>query len=419
MAAEAHGSLTKSKQHTSSHLKQSVGKEVKPFQQFLQKFGNDWAMTFAGVLAYNLLMSMLPIAIALVSILGFVLGHSNLDMIVSKISQVFPAQTSQQDAIKLALEALSKQAGYLAIIAVVLAVYSGSRLFIMVENCLDIVYRVRPRAFLKQNIIALLMFILFIILIPVMVFASTLPSFIVNFLGNIPAFSQISLVKTLLTNPFVLYIVGILGGLLAALILFEAIYLVVPNQKVSVKNSWRGALVAAIATTIYLNLFPLYSQFFLKNYVGQVGFAVILLLFFYYFAVILMLGAEVNAFFSEKVRPIPNDLATFVSTMVGTLNKDIPDVEGSPHTNPQPTENADRAHIASAHEQENRIANKNMQQQQPIAYKNRLFAESKKDHKPVVKKEQGTSKIWAVLSVAIGSALTVVIQLFQQRHHGK
>jgi uncharacterized BrkB/YihY/UPF0761 family membrane protein len=65
----------------------------------------------------------------------------------------------------------------------------------------------------------------------------------------------------------------------------------------------------------------------MKNYVGQAGFAVILLVFFYYFAIILILGAEINAFFLEKVCPLPNDLVTFVSTMANKLNRDIPEAE--------------------------------------------------------------------------------------------
>ena len=40
-------------------------------------------------------------------------------------------------------------------------------------------------------------------------------------------------------------------------------------------------------------------------------------------AVILLLGAEVNAFFAEGVRAIPNDVATFVSLMAAQLHKDV------------------------------------------------------------------------------------------------
>jgi len=55
-------------------------------------------------------------------------------------------------------------------------------------------------------------------------------------------------------------------------------------------------------------------------------------------------GAEINAFFVEGVRPLPNDLATFVSTLAGRLNKDIPEDEAETHVDTRPTEAADKEH---------------------------------------------------------------------------
>jgi hypothetical protein len=106
------------------------------------------------------------------------------------------------------------------------------------------------------------------------------------------------------------------------------------------RHGWLGALVAAVALQFYLVLFPLYAAHFLKGTAGVAGFTVILLIFFYYFGVILFLGAEVNAFVTEGVRPMPNDLATFVSTMAGKLNEDIPTDERKDHVDTKPTDQA-------------------------------------------------------------------------------
>lgn len=406
---------------TTGKLIQSAGKDIKPFREFLTKFSNDWSMTFAGVLAYGLLTAMLPIAIALVAILGLVLGAANRNNIIQQVSKVFPGLAGQQNAVTLAIDQISKQAGLLAIIAVALAIFGGSRLFITMEATLDIIYRVRPRPFIQQNLMAFGMFTLFIILVPIMVFASSAPSFILNFLGQNPVLSTLPFVKSVVSNPFVTYTAGIAGGLIAAFLLFEAIYFVVPNQHISWHNSWRGAIVAAVAMTIFLNLFPLYIQYFLKNYAGQIGFAVILLLFFYYFAVILMLGAEVNAFFFEGVRPLPNDLATFVSTMAGTLNRDIPKSEAKAHQNPQPTEAKERAHIAEIRNQQEETQEENQKQQRSLAAR---FLQKREQTQPTqpsqeTQKAQKQSRIWAIVSVVVGSAMTVLIELTQLHHKSK
>ncbi|HZU03465.1 MAG TPA: YihY/virulence factor BrkB family protein, partial [Ktedonobacteraceae bacterium] len=204
---------------------------------------------------------------------------------------------------------------------------------------------------------------------------------------------------------------SILGSLLVSFILFEAIYIVVPNQHISFRNSWLGAVVAAIALQIYLTLFPLYAARFLGGYVGQAGFAVILLAFFYYFAVILLIGAEVNAFFAERVRPIPNDLVTFVSTMAGRLNRDFPTAESASHQNPKPTVRADDAHIADTLKQERQVQEKNAQKQQRIAVSN-LSRDQARQKAP---RTQSPSKLTTALEVIAGSALAMIIALLRLR----
>jgi hypothetical protein len=44
---------------------------------------------------------------------------------------------------------------------------------------------------------------------------------------------------------------------------------------------------------------------------------VILLLFFYYFATILILGAQINAYFFEHYKPLSEGLGTYLSQMYG------------------------------------------------------------------------------------------------------
>jgi hypothetical protein len=77
---------------------------------------------------------------------------------------------------------------------------------------------------------------------------------------------------------------------------------------------------------------------------GVAGLFALLLVFFYYFAAILLLGAEVNAFFVEGVRPMPNDLVAFTTIMAGKLNEDIPEGEAQTHVDTKPTEQADKEH---------------------------------------------------------------------------
>ena len=419
MATAAQKKNVGSSSGSKTDLIKDVKKDTRPIQKFINKFNNDWVMNFAGIMAYNLMLAIFPIAIALLGIAGLILsGDPTLKTsIINQASKI----AGLGSLVTLAADQLGKDAGILLIIAILTSVFGGSRLFVTLEGILDILYRVRPRPVIRQNLIAIGMLILFIILIPIMVAASVIPS-LFQLLLNSPTLKSIPVVSTL-TSGFggglLVNLVSAAVGVLIAFILFESIYFVVPNQKISWRNSWKGALSAAVLLEIFLIAFPFYTTHFLKGYAGQVGLIIILLIFFYYFAVILLLGAEVNAFFSEKVQPLPNDLVTFVSTMGGKLNRDIPEAESDTHVNTHPTDSADKAHVSDELQHEDTIQTRNKHIQHQIASAAQSNDEARDAAKERKKQAQGPGKLIAILSAVAGTALAFLFQVLQLRHHGK
>src|SRR5438874_1060138 len=199
-----------------SEVVQTAEKKVKPFQQFMAKFSNDWSMTFAAGLAYNLLMSIFPIVIALVAVLGLILNSLSpaaYTNVINSALSAFPKQTGAQPLLLGAIDQVKKDAGILTLIAVILALFNGSRLFIYIEGVFDIIYHVRPRNMIPQNVMALVMMVVFIILLPIMVATASAPTFVLSLLqktplGSIPGIGIFFTVS------------GIVGGVLAAFLLF-------------------------------------------------------------------------------------------------------------------------------------------------------------------------------------------------------
>src|SRR2546421_2102833 len=407
---------TDTKQRGVTGALQSVEKETRPFQQFITKFNNDWSTTLSAALAYNLLMAIFPIALAILAILGFVLGslsQTEYTHVKTQLLTVLPV--SSQGIVDGATNQLAKSSTILALVAVVLALFNGSRLFILMEGIFGIIYHVRHRTFIKQNLMAIGMLILFIILIPIMAFASTVPALVLSILPG---------------SGIVGFLGGILGGLIASYILFQAIYMVVPNQHISFRNSWLGALVAAIALDIYLTLFPLYVQHFLASGpAASLGSAIFLLIFFYYFAIILLIGAEVNAFFLEGVRATPVDLITLVHITTSHLPKSKEDKEqqaAASHKDKPIGTAATETHV------DDTVANSDLkaysaitnatapaphrQEQQTSAGSARdkdekkEERETKKDHaKPT------TSRVGTAIEALAGTALAFVVELVRMR----
>ncbi|MGH2479863.1 MAG: YihY/virulence factor BrkB family protein, partial [Ktedonobacteraceae bacterium] len=224
-----------------------------------------------------------------------------------RFQHIFPS-TLSSNLLQLALASLNRHAGFLGLLAIITAIFGGSRLFISIEGYFAIIYRTTPRKIIAQNVMAFLMLLLYIVLTPLMIFASSVPALLLVLVQN-SALNQIPGVTRLAQNSLLLSTGSILGSLVVSWILFEAIYLIVPNQKISFKKSWMGAVVSAILLQLFLFLFPLYITHFMGNYTGEAGFLVIFLLFFYYFAVILLLGAEINAYFVEGVPALPDNVA--------------------------------------------------------------------------------------------------------------
>ncbi len=284
---------------------QTAVKNAKPLLDFWNKFNNDWSWSLSAALAYNLLMAMFPFFTATLAILGIILGGlspQEYNTLINYFMKIFPGATSTQISAILngASQQLSNASGLLWIITVGFAIYYGSRLFVLMEDCFGIIYHIRPRTFIAQNATAIGMLFLFILLIPVSIGAGTLSSLAIS----------------LLPDPFsgsIAIVIQILGGYVAIYLLFQAIYIIIPNQKIRFRKSWRGAAAAALLLQLYVLLFPYYVQHFLSGLAAAVGSVVILLIFFYYFAIIFILGAEINAYFAEGIMT-NSGLVTTIST---------------------------------------------------------------------------------------------------------
>jgi membrane protein len=287
---------------------QTAGKGFKSIRDFVTKINNDWVLGFASGIAFNLLVAIIPITIALIALVGFIYGDLNPNLqqeFIKQIQHVFPEPIPSQEIVGLALASLNKNAGLLGLIAIVLAIFAGSGLFVSMEGYFDIIYRRPTRDLIPQYLMAIGMIFLFGVLTPLMVASGSLPALVYSFIEKTPL-SQIP------DNGFLFDALGIFSRLFVTWVLMELIYVIVPNQHISFRNSWLGALLAAIALQIYLTLFPFYVTHFLSGYTGAIGLAVITMFFFYYSAVILLVGAEVNAFFAEGIPPLSENPARLI-----------------------------------------------------------------------------------------------------------
>ncbi len=298
-------------QHTASTSASSTrskpaspwGERKQALLDFWAKCSNDWIFNFSGLLAYTLLMSIFPLFLVVLAIAGLSLNQLSpeaLTSLANSLKAALPGQTGGAivDAV---LNNLRKSTGLLFALGLLLALFSGSRLFVTIENSMSVIFRLRPRDAIHQNIMAFSMVLLFVVLVPILFLASSASDAIAQalFAGS--------------ANKTLARALGLLTAFVAAAVLFGAIYIVVPNRPVHWKEVWKGTLVGAALLVLYELLFPLYQNMFLKpgNYGSVAGFAIVILVFFYYFAFILLLGAEVNSWAIGQ-RQTASDIASII-----------------------------------------------------------------------------------------------------------
>jgi membrane protein len=257
---------------------------------FWIKINNDWIFNLAGVLAYNFLLATVPILVLLLAAAGYALGFgspSTQSLIQRAIANVLPQPIGPQ-LVGTVADHLRTSARWLLIVGIATSLVTGSRLFITLEGCFGIIFRLRGRHPVPQNVMALGMLAVYIVLAPLLIFASIAPSALVDALYPHPH---------TLWSQAAIQIGGILVALLAAFLLFMLTYVVVPNRQRERWRIWRGTLVATALLVAYEWVFPLYNRFLFHpgNYGSVAGFAVVILIFFYYLGFIVLLGAEINS----------------------------------------------------------------------------------------------------------------------------
>jgi membrane protein len=302
---------------------------VNTIKAFAQKFSNDWSMNMVSLLTYNLLTTIFPILLAILTAALYVLGSLSpqaFHAVVAKMSGALPSGMTAAINLNALQRNLVHITGPLALISLAGLIWGGSNLFSSMENVFSIFFRTKARDFLAQKLMAIGMVVILAILLPLSLAASSLVT------------ADSSAFRSVLPQPLsmVLNIVGPLTSLFVLWVLFLIIYMVVPNTKVPFRNAWRGALAAAILFALFDLLFPLYFKLFLHGngrYGAVAASLLVLIAWLWFFALITVIGAQINAV-AMGIKPTRYDLP---GTLVREYEQETASTRGSQASTPSPS----------------------------------------------------------------------------------
>ncbi|MCA1644505.1 MAG: YihY/virulence factor BrkB family protein [Chloroflexi bacterium] len=259
--------------------------------QFLKKVMDDRAPNLAVLLAWGTLNTLFPLVLGILAIAGFILRDpQRLDQLTSTLFAVLPQEAAT--ALSTILTTTRESAGAASVVSILLLLFSGSNFFANMEMVFDIVYHVQDRNIVMQRVLAVVM----LLIVTALLLISTTAYGLGNLIGSLPI--------GLPVGPVLGRIVGWSISIISAIVMFLLLYKILPNKPQGWRQTLPGALAAAVLFFVILQVFPLYMSVFGKGFQAYAAFGVFLLLMFwlYLLGLVLVIGAEFNAFLEEPGR---------------------------------------------------------------------------------------------------------------------
>ena len=257
-------------------------------KDFYRKAYEDNLTGLSGMVAYNLLLSVFPLALLALFIAGRVLESGDLEQsVLQDLRGLFPNATDS--TLTRALDNVRGTSTSFGVVALVSSIYIGSSFWGALDTAFCRIYHVRCRSWIQQKRFALVMLVFVLLFMAATVAVPTVQSLLVSRADDLPlGLSEV---------PGVIYVVTIALGLLITFLILCLIYLTVPNRRVPWRAIWPGAVGATLAIGVIDYGFPVYLQTIssIARFGTTFVFVVIVLIWFYALAIIILGGAVVNA----------------------------------------------------------------------------------------------------------------------------
>jgi len=264
---------------------------------FVHTFYVDNVSIMAAAISFYAMLSIIPLLLIFVAISGYVLQSSEVafQKVLNLLLKVIPASAS--DITGFLSDFVNKKAVF-GIIGIGGLTWAASRIFSVVENSLNIVWRVdKGRPYLKSKLLSIVLVPLSVVVLVASVLLTVLYTIVTH--RTIPLLN-LSLQEIGYTTKILQIGIPLCLGILLFFLLYKAI----PNRKIPTSAAFAGALFAGVSWEVAKLLFDLYIRHYtnLERIYGSFGTLVVVLLWIFYSAFIVLVGAEFGATFEEVSR---------------------------------------------------------------------------------------------------------------------
>lgn len=264
------------------------------------RYNRHFGDLMASAVAFNALLSLVPLLSIAVFVAGMFLGNSDQALLnVQKSLQSYIPAGGQ--LIYDTLGEIKQAHGMAGLFGILGGLFTASAIFTKVEIAFNNVWGVAEgRDWFHGRVTAILTALLSLTLLLSSIGITSVLAYVQR--ARVPLFGG-----HFGDVPYVWLMVGILLPLLLSIALFTSLYKIVPNKTIPFHDAAIGGLFAGFAFEVAKHLFTLYLSYF-NNYnkvYGSLGGIIILMVWIYYSTTLLFLGAEIAADSSVREEATP------------------------------------------------------------------------------------------------------------------
>lgn len=261
----------------------------------MNRMNQDHVSAFAAQAAFFILMSFVPFLMLLLPLVTYV--SITKDMVVEMILQVMPDAGDFRSFLLSIIQEVYDKSTAVVPISAIFTLWSAGKGLQGLTNGVNAIYHVKEtRNYVVTRIRSALYTLVFILAVIgsliLLVFGNSIQKFLTRY---IPALARVTA-----------YIIGMRTAvsLVVLALIFLMVYKFLPNRKTSFRSQVPGAVISAVAWSLFSLGFSVYLDYYdgFSNMYGSLTTIILILLWLYFCMYIVLIGAEINAYFEERLR---------------------------------------------------------------------------------------------------------------------
>ena len=265
------------------------------FNHAFHQFHENDLFTPAAAMSYFGLLTLFPLLLVLLAFSNhFDIGSEMLRRAV----EVYPGS---REFLRSTVRSLENVSTEIILTCIVVTLWAGSWVFNVVERAINRLWGTKPRAMLRGRALTLLMIGGVGVLLAVSIFMTSLLVALREFASRLtPRQLEHSVWLSFIGNG-AWQIVYAVVSVLVTVTLFTFVYRVMPNGRVTLRDSIPGAVVAGVLWEVAKYIFAWLLQYFHYDQIyGSVGAVVAVLTWSYVSSLILLFGAQLSVVFHQE-----------------------------------------------------------------------------------------------------------------------